>query len=257
MNIIFLFENFSRISLIFYSISRFLFIKIFRGTLYEKEADGFKLIKKNNNLNIVDIGANDGLSSSFFLSNFKNSKIYIYEPLKNYLINIKNNNNNKIKIFEVALGDKNNSKFLNIPYYNLLGTSIKIYLSAYSTINDNNKKIFDLNPSLRTFFFYKKILNKRIKVKIEKLDNYNLKSSIIKLDVEGYEDRVINGGRNLIKKYKPIMYIERPTSKSINFLKKIGYKMYVYDLSNKEFTNIKKTSPEYRNYYFLANRRYL
>jgi hypothetical protein len=84
-----------------------------------------------------------------------------------------------------------------------------------------------------------------------------LKPNIIKLDIEGYEDRAINGGKNLIKKYKPIMYIERPTSKLINFLKKTGYKMYVYDLSNKKFTSIKKTSSEYRNYYFLANRKYL
>ena len=46
MNIIFLLEKFGRISLLFYSISRFLFISFFKGILYEKEADGFKLIKK-------------------------------------------------------------------------------------------------------------------------------------------------------------------------------------------------------------------
>lgn len=253
MNIIFLLERFGRMSLMFYSLSRFLFISLFKGILYEKEADGFKLIKKKNKLNIVDIGANDGLSSSFFLNNFNNSKIIIFEPLKNSLVNLKEINNNKIKIYEVALGDKNEKKFLNTPYYFFFGTSLKIYLSAYSTISNINKKIYNLNNELKSFYFYKKILKERNKVSIMKLDNYYLKPDIIKLDIEGYEDRVIVGAKKIIKKNKPIMYIERPTLYSIKFLRSIGYKMYVYDMYKKEMINVKKISSEFRNYFFLTN----
>ena len=105
MNLLFSFENLARKSLILYSISRFIFIKIFKGILYEKEANGFKNLNKKNKLNIVDVGINDGLSTSF-LNIFKNSNIYAFEPLK-----IKNNkfhkiNNNKIKLYNIGLGKK-------------------------------------------------------------------------------------------------------------------------------------------------------
>ena len=255
MNIIFLLEKFGRISLIFYSISRFLFTSFFKGILYEKEADGFKLIKKKNNLNIIDVGANDGLSSSFFLNNFKKSRILIFEPLRNSLINLKQINGNKIKIYEVALGDKNEKKILNTPYYFFLGTSLKIYLSAYSTINNSNKKIYNLNDELKSFYFHKNILNERNTVNIMKLDNYNLKADIIKLDIEGYEDKVIIGAKKIIKKNKPIMYIERPKLHSIKFLKNIGYKMYIYNMYKKEMINVEKINAEFRNYFFLFDKK--
>ena len=250
MNFLFFFENISRKFLIIYLILRYLFIKLFRGILFEKEANGFKKIKVKRNLNIIDIGVNDGLSTSFFLKIFNNCKFYIFEPLKFDKSYLKNNQNNSVFYYNFALGEKNSKNFINIPYIKLF-YFFKFYLSAYSTISTSNKNIYEINKSLKTFFFYKTLKNKKLKIQIKKLDNFKIKADIIKLDVEGHEDQVIRGAKNTIKIYKPILYIERPSNNIIKILKKLKYKIYVFDIEKNSFKQVSKTSKKYRNYYFL------
>ncbi len=255
MKFLFYFENLSRKSIIIYSILRYFFIKLFRGVLLEKEAYGFKKLKKKTNLNIVDIGANDGLSVSFFFSIFRNSNLFIFEPLKinkNYL---KKNNKNKVKYYNIALGEKNSNEIINIPYIKFL-SFFKIYLYAYSAISNKNKPIYEINNSLKTFFNYKKIRKKQIKIKIKKFDSFNIKPDIIKLDVEEYEDKVINGAKKSINKFKPLLYIERPSKNIISYLLNKKYKMYVFDVKKNLFRKILKKSNNYRNYYFFYKQKY-
>ena len=255
MNSIFRLENLARKSLIIYMFARFLFIFLFRGILYEKEANGFKKLKIKKKITIIDIGANDGLSSSFFMSIFRNSKIYIFEPLKKEL-NFKHfKNNNKMKIFNVALGSKLENNKLNIPFVFIFFK--KFYLSAYSTISKKKNYIYNLNSSLKTFLFYKSIKNKIVDVQIKKLDDYKLKPNIIKLDVEGFENDVIKGSLVTIKKNLPILYIERPTYYTKNILKKIGYKFYYFDHKKDKFIETKKNKINFRNYFFIPiNKKY-
>ena len=253
MNFLFFFENLSRKFLIIYLILRYVFIKLFRGILFEKEANGFKKIKVRKNLNIIDIGVNDGLSTSFFLKIFKNSKFYIFEPLKFDKSYLKNNQNNLVRYYNFALGEKNSNNFINIPYIELF--YLKFYLSAYSSISNSNKNIYEINKSLKTFFFYKKIKNKKLKIQIKKLDNFKIKADIIKLDVEGHEDKVIRGAKNTIRIYKPILYIERPSRNIIKILKKLKYKIYVFDIEKNSFKEVLKISTKYRNYYFLNKKK--
>ena len=45
-------------------------------------------------------------------------------------------------------------------------------------------------------------------VKAITVDSLNLEPSLIKIDVEGWEEQVLRGGMDTILKYKPRMYIE-------------------------------------------------
>lgn len=254
MNFLFFFENLSRKSILIYLILRYLFIKLFRGILFEKEANGFKNIKIKKNLNIIDIGVNDGLSTSFFLKIFKNSNFYIFEPLEFDKSYLKNNQSNLVHYYNFALGEKNTANFINIPYINLFSL-FKFELSAYSSISSNRRHIYEINKSLKTFISYKKIRNKKFKIKIKKLDNFKIKADIIKLDVEGHEEQVINGAKATIRNHKPILYIERPSRNIIKTLKKIKYEIYVYDVNRNSFIKVQKTSKNYRNYYFLNKKK--
>ena len=250
MKFLFFFENLSRKFFIVYLILRYLFIIIFRGTLLEKEANGFKKIKIRSNLNIIDVGVNNGLSTSFFLKIFNNSKFFIFEPLKFNKFYLKNNQNNKIKYYNFALGEKNANTIINIPYIKLF-SYFNFQLSAYSTIDKSDRYIYEINNELKTFFFYKKIKKKKLKIKIKKLDHFKLKPNIIKIDVEGYEDQVINGAKKTIKDYKPLLYIERPTKNIIKILKKLNYEIFVFELNKDKFTKVGKVTNKYNNYYFI------
>ena len=76
------------------------------------------------------------------------------------------------------------------------------------------------------------------------------------MDVEGHEDQVINGAKNTIKKYKPLLYIERPSKNIIKFLKKIEYEIYIFDIE-KPLIKVVNMSKKFRNYYFINKKRKL
>ena len=82
-------------------------------------------------------------------------------------------------------------------------------------------------------------LNKFIYVKTLKLDEFlNDKPKIIKIDTEGSEIDVINGSQKIIKKYRPIFFIEVTNlsfRKIVQKFKKNNYLIFIY-----EYTFFKK-----------------
>ena len=107
---------------------------------------------------------------------------------------------------------------------NTLNNPVKVYPFALSDVDSD---VHDLDKSTM--------------VQTVRLDVvYQGHPSIIKLDVEGHEYKVLLGAENIIRTYKPSMYIEIfdfETSPIIPFLKEIGY-------------NIILTRPEH-NYLFI------
>ena len=47
---------------------------------FEEDFKSLKIIFENKNINIVDIGASDGISALFFIRNLNANKIFCYEP---------------------------------------------------------------------------------------------------------------------------------------------------------------------------------
>lgn len=72
-----------------------IFRMLVRFTSYfEEDFFYLKKIFKNRKINILDVGASDGISTQFFLRNLNCNKIYCYEPQKVFflkLLNLKKN----------------------------------------------------------------------------------------------------------------------------------------------------------------------
>ena len=114
------------------------------------------------------------------------------------------------------------------------------------------KNFFEINRDVKTFFFYKKIKFYKKEVFIKKLDDYDLKPDLIKIDVEGHENEVIMGSIKTIKKHKPFIFIERPSLFIRKFLKK-DYHIVTYDFKSNIITSridFKKN----RNYLFIPKK---
>ena len=152
-----------------------------------------KIIK--NPKYILDIGAHKGLYTDMFLNTFKNSKIILFEP-NNYLYKkllAKYKKNNKICIFNYGIGEKNS-------YQNFFLNQNSDYISSFSEVNKKSKYLL-----LRNLMFGSFINRfKKEKLIVKKLNNIEYlkkkKIDIIKIDVEGYEEKVINGGDLILKK---------------------------------------------------------
>ena len=146
--------------------------------------DILKKIFKQSNLNIIDIGANTGQSINRFIKLFDKSRIYSIEPSKYAYYKLKKNYNNKKNLFlyNCAVGDKNQKKFFFDYKDNVLSSFHK--LNKQNRLkNKFNKQIVNV---LTLDYFCKK----------HKLENVH----ILKIDTQGNETKVLQGGRKSISK---------------------------------------------------------
>ena len=178
---------------------------------------------------IVDIGGHEGIyAENFYNKNVK--KFYIFEPQKKYFNILKNKFKkiSKIKIYNYAVGNKNESKLLKIGSLDTTSTLTKIQE------NSNWYKI------KKIILFNKGFLD-QYKVNIKRLDSINeiknlKKISLIKIDTEGYELRVLKGAEKTLKKVNFII-IEIHQNK---MYKNYNPKKIIKFLENKNFKIIKK-----------------
>ena len=163
-----------------------------------------KIINKNDNINIFDVGANEGRWIDRAVNNFNNPFIHAFEPADKEFNILKNKYSSKKNIIlnNCALGEIKEEKEFNINYKGSLSSFYDVYESTdWFKRQQNNKKLFDKNFTL-----------KKEKVKIDTIDNYvetkNIKIiDIIKIDTQGYEKFIIEGAKQYLKNCK-ILYCE-------------------------------------------------
>ena len=147
----------------------------------------FNFLKNNilQNAIIIDVGAHKGESIKFYSDNFKIKKIYSFEPNKKIFEIIKKKKFNNTEIFNLGLGDKNETKYLNI-YKDTFSSSFNPIDRSSNYFK--KKKIFSFDD-----YAENKVISKVITLS-NFMDNYNIsKVDLLKIDTEGYEFRVLQG----------------------------------------------------------------
>ena len=148
---------------------------------------------------ILDIGGNKGQSIDKYLRIFDQPIIHSFEPVKaeyDYMYK-KFRNNKNIFLNNFALGDKTEKKEFNI--------TAKTDNSSFNKINlgtdwlKERSKEFDTTET--------GYITSIQKVNVIKLDDYCKENNInqidlMKIDTQGYEDKVLEGSVNIIKENK-------------------------------------------------------
>ena len=188
------------------------FYKKFPNLFPFLEKKKYLLLQNSEFRNVLDIGCNNFQTLKIMKNINKNLNFYLFDPIIKKKIK-----SNKTKIFDFALSDKKSNKILYMPYYN--------------GINLDSLNSFELNNIMKYKKKYLKNLNIKIIKRIVKtftLDSLNLRSDFIKLDVENHELEVLKGGKQHIKKNKPVILLEnnKKIRKVSLFLKSINYSPY-------------------------------
>ena len=174
---------------------------------------------------ILDIGAHKGIYTDLFLNFNNTANIYLFEPniylYKNLVVKYKKFKN--LKIYNFVLGEKNSKQ-------KFLINQNSDYVSSFSKINKKSKYLFIRNL---VFGSLKNKVEER-NVKLKKLNSIfdlkNKKIDLMKVDVEGYEEKVINGGKSILKNTKVVL---------IEFHKDDMYEDYNYKIVHKKLLNLK------------------
>ena len=188
-----------------------------------------KLLNKKRRF--LDIGANVGIYSYYFKNIFE--KVDAFEPLCEITHRLKSISNESLKVHNIALSNKIGYLKFHIPYLNGKPSP------PLASLEDR-----DGLCELRT-------------VKVKMVDDYDFDDvDLIKIDVEGHEQSVIEGALKVIKKNKPLLIVEieqRHIKKDINevfdYIIKLDYS--VFCLRNEQLTPLTKFSYETNQKPFL------
>tara|TARA_B100001971_G_C18211362_1_gene550898 strand:- start:813 stop:1199 length:387 start_codon:yes stop_codon:yes gene_type:complete len=85
--------------------------------IFEQDFDGIKLLNLNNKVNIIDVGASDGIASKFFSRILNIGSIICFEPNKRYVNELKKINIKNLIIKPFAIGNMNGYKTIFFPRY--------------------------------------------------------------------------------------------------------------------------------------------
>ena len=213
--------------------------------IFERDFDGLKKIYLNDKINIVDVGASDGLSVKFFLKNLSVNKVICFEPYKTYINILRKNKKVIVKPF--AIGNKNFKTKIFFPRYNFFGKNLDLMTYAHYDFSL-------MQHFIKDFKFTKnlKIVSGYLKIKIIKRLSYKI--DLIKIDTNGYELSVIKGLIDIINKDKPALIVEINKDKKIiaMLLKSKGYVGYYYSVKFNRFS--KKMDANCTNKYFLQKK---
>lgn len=198
--------------------------EIIKNRIFDK--DVFDLSKKYTTSNsiVIDAGANYGQMSILYSKLYNDVEVYSFEASKYiYDILVKNVelNSKNIKTIHCALSDVTDEKYLAAPSLKKYGTYGSLDLEISNNKDNSNDKIL-----------------------IQQIDDFDFKKKIsfMKVDVQGWDLKVLNGSINTIKKNRmPIIFeYEQELEKKmnytlddfINFFKKIDYKFVTSENNN-------------------------
>ena len=216
--------------------------------IFEEDANGVVFLNLSKKVNIIDVGASDGIATKFFNRKLKINKIICFEPNIFYIKILKKLNINNLIVKPYGISQFNKYYEIFIPRYRFFFLNLDLVPYTYY---DKKELLKMINLD---FKFKKNISIIKKKIFLKKVKKIKTKIDLIKIDVNGHELSVVKGLSKIIKRDRPALIIE--TNDDINvidsYLKKYGFTKYLFSNEFSKFDKIKKNFP--LNTYFLQKR---
>lgn len=192
---------------------------------------------------VLDIGANIGIMTVWLSRRLKNTSIIAFEPMPQNIRALKRiihfYNLQNVRLVENALGDQRDTIEMVMPVLD------KVKKHGLSHVV--HESIQELNEG------------NTVRVKMERLDDLSMlhekdvKISAIKLDVENFEYFVMQGGKQLIQKHRPLIYTELWENENRNLcfqlIQEMGYRIEV--LEGKKLVPFEDAKNKTQNFFFI------
>lgn len=157
-------------------------------------------------LTALDIGANIGNHTRYFAGIFRHVMAFEPNPEAFQLLRINVRKLSNVEIFNTGLGDRSESVKLSVPAMNRGAAQVS--------------RSGDIDVQLRA---------------LDELDFLGEQIGLLKIDVEGYENKVLIGGESTIRRHRPIVVFESlgraglsDTGEPVETLRRFGYREFYY-----------------------------
>ena len=198
-------------------------IREMTNTPAESDFEALRLIPGMDDALAIDIGANRGDTIQAICMRTRNTKVIGFEPNPLVFSRLHRiyKRNPKVKLFNFGLSNTDEIVTLNVPFY--------------KNFMFDGLASFDVESALgwlkgRIFFYSDKLLRlRKIDCCLTPLDTLELAPAFIKIDVQGFEYQVLCGAVNTIRRSRPAILIETPSSQVVSLMKKLNYQPFRYD----------------------------
>jgi FkbM family methyltransferase len=220
---------------------------IYKDELWEKHLCEIIEFFMKDNTDFVDVGANIGLISlglkQILKYNNINKKInttHCFECNSQTFVCLEKNTgpHNDIKIYNIALSDCLELCNMSLNYYNQGANFIKKSITTENENDYNYSYILETNIEKNNVFFLSLNLDSIMYV-------FKNDISVIKIDVEGYEYKVLLGCKNFLEKFKPVIIVEANDVNFINVHNLLSNYNYIFIVNE----NLNKD----KNYIYIHN----
>lgn len=212
----------------------------------------FKHLSSNAEGLLIDVGANDGISALAFRRFNKTYKILSLEPNPFHEAKLKNVKSriNDFDYLMVGAGDQEGEIELYVPIYG----GVAIHPAAcldYKLLQKTMRTIYPV-------FVSSKMKYVKQTVKIITIDSLNLHPTLVKIDAEGADYRVLLGMRKTIERTRPCILLELSpdmVGTLEQFCQEIDYEVFSYSYKIDKFIPFKsshlRNMTGYRNAFCL------
>lgn len=220
--------------------SEFPFLKEAKDNLYfvarrklsiphEKDFKALRLIPPGAEGCFVDIGANQGQSIESILLIKPDARIVSFEAnpgLAQRLVQ-RHASRKNVRVMTMGLSDTPGTFTLYVPSYKGFVYDALASLdrtSAASWINE--KTVYGFDPG--------RLSIAELQSTLGTLDSQQLAPIFVKVDVQGHEYSVLNGGKETLRRHEPVLLIEayRDDPRTVRFAEELGYAEYYFDGSS-------------------------
>ena len=213
-----------------------------------------KIIDKNNPI-ILELGAHKGYETRFFLGNFKDLKIFCFEPDPRCIKSFKENIcDNRCILIEAAISNYDGTTFLNLSSgcnpgkFNKIYPLLRFFNLTELLVNKSNRD-WDYSSSIKESISRSKqypwlIFKDKIKIETIKLDSFIKTKNInhidlIFSDIQGAEKEMIEGA---IETLNITNYLYTEYGETSSYRGALTRKEMIDLLSNKNFELVEEYS---------------
>jgi FkbM family methyltransferase len=189
-----------------------------RNRPHDVDYEAFRSMEFPADLLILDIGANHGQSITSFRTLFPRCKIVSFEPsqILAQRLMAQHAGDPNITIHACGLGSAESTFTLYTPYY-------RRYCFDALASGSKEKAQTWLGPDT-IFGFRRELLTvHEANVPLRTLDWFGLRPNLVKIDTEGFEYDVLDGGRRTISENRPVVLLESCTPRIEEYFRALDY----------------------------------
>ena len=178
---------------------------------------------------VVDVGANRGQAVASFIRVLRQPRIWSFEPNEDLAAYVRRRfESDEVVVFSCGLGSSNRRMSLYLPRY-----GHTVWDTRASLVEHQAERLLDPDQFWR--FSERRAAVEKLEVKIQTLDEFTLAPDILKVDVEGTEAAVIEGGMATIKAHRPVIVAEGSVETPARTLGSLGYRRHRFDPAGGRF----------------------